>query len=42
MVEHILNENAVALCGIANHDVRYGADELAVLDDGTAAHADVK
>ena len=37
--EHIFDIDAVAFLGIVNHDVGDGADELAVLDDGTAAHA---
>ena len=37
-VQHIFNENAVAARGVVDHDVRYRADELAVLDDGGAGH----
>ena len=37
-IQHILNENAVSFCGIADHDMSDGTDKLAVLDDGAAAH----
>ena len=36
--EHILDEYSVAGCGVVDHNVRDGADELAVLDDRRAAH----
>ena len=38
-VQHIFDENAVARGGVVYHDVGDCADELAVLDDGAAAHA---
>ena len=41
-IQHILNKDAVACRGIIHQHMGYGADELTVLDDGTAAHADVK
>ena len=37
-VQHILNENSVPRCRIVYHNVRDRADELAVLDNGAAAH----
>ena len=37
-VQHILGKDAVAAGGIAHKDVGDGADELAVLDNGAAAH----
>ena len=36
--EHILDEYSVTRCGVVDHNVRDGADELAVLDDGAARH----
>ena len=36
--EHIVNKDAVAGGRVVDHDVGHGSDELAVLDDGTAAH----
>ena len=41
-VEHVFDENAVAGGRIVNKDMSNGADELAVLDDRRAGHADVK
>ena len=41
-VQHIFDENAVAGGGVVHKDMSHRADELALLDDGTAAHADVK
>ena len=41
-LQHIFDEDAVALRGVVNQDMGNGADEFAVLDDGTAGHADVK
>ena len=35
-IQHILNKDAVALCGVADHHVRDSADEFPVLDDGGA------
>ena len=40
--EHVFDEDAVADCGVVDEDVGDGADELAVLDDGTAGHECVK
>ena len=36
--QHILNEDPVPRRGIADQHVGHGAHELAVLDDGGAAH----
>ena len=36
-IEHIFDKNAVALCGIVDHDVGDRTDELTVLNDGRAA-----
>ena len=36
--EHIFDKDAVAAGGIAHQNVGDRADELYVLDDGTAAH----
>ena len=41
-IQHILNENAISGGGVVDEDVSNGADELAILDDGTAAHGCVK
>ena len=41
-VQHVFNENAISGSGIVNKNMSNGTDELAVLDDGTAGHADVK
>ena len=37
-IKHILNEDAVSRGGIVYEDVRYRADEFAVLNDRRAAH----
>ena len=41
-VQHIFNKNAIAGGRIVHKNMGNGADELAVLDDETAGHADVK
>ena len=41
-VQHIFNKYAVAGGGVVDKDMRYSADQLAILDDGAAGHADVK
>ena len=41
-LQHVFDEDAVSLRGIVNQNMGNGADEFAVLDDGTAAHANVK
>jgi len=41
-IQHVFNKNAIARCGIIYQNMGHGADELAVLNDWTAAHADVK
>ena len=41
-VQHVFDEDAIAGGGVVDQDMGHGADELAVLDDGTAGHADVK
>ena len=41
-IEHVFDEDTVAGGGIVDEDMGDGADQLAVLDNGTAAHADVK
>ena len=38
-VQHIFDKNPIARGGVVYHHVRDRADELAVLDDGGAAHA---
>ena len=38
-LQHILDEDTVAPCGVVDEDMGDGADEAAVLDDGAAAHA---
>ena len=40
--QHILDKNAISSLRIIYQNVGHGADELAVLDDGTSGHADVK
>jgi len=41
-VQHIFDENAISGGGIIHQHVGHSTDELAVLDDRAAAHADVK
>ena len=41
-IQHIFNKNAVAGSGIVDKDMRHRTHQLAVLDDGTSGHADVK
>ena len=41
-VQHVFNENAVAGGGVIDEDMGNCAHQFAVLDDGTAGHADVK
>ena len=41
-VQHIFNKNAVAYSWIIDQHMRHSANQFAVLDDGRAAHADVK
>ena len=41
-VEHIFDEDAIAGGRIVNKDMSNGAYQFSVLNDGTAAHADVK
>ena len=41
-VKHIFNKDSIPHCWIIDQNMGDGADELAVLDNGTAAHADVK
>lgn len=36
--EHILNEDAVALLRVIDHNVRHGPHQLPVLEDGRSAH----
>ena len=38
LIQHILDEDAVACGGIVDENVGDGADKLAVLDDGRARH----
>ena len=41
-IQHIFNKDAVAHGGIVHQHVGHSTDEFAVLDNGTAGHADVK
>ena len=41
-VQHVFDEDAVAGIRLVDENMGDGADELAVLDNGTAGHADVK
>ncbi len=41
-IKHVFDKNAVAHCGVVYEDMGHCADELAVLDNGAAGHADVK
>ena len=41
-VQHIFDENAVTRGGVVDQHVGDGADEVTVLDDRRAGHADVK
>ena len=41
-IQHILNEDAVAGGWVIHKNVSDGADQLAVLNDRRAGHADVK
>ena len=36
--QHVFNEDAVAAGGVVDQDVGDGADQVAVLDNGTSAH----
>ena len=36
--QHIINEDSISRGGIVDQNMGDGADELAVLDDGAAAH----
>ena len=40
--QHIFDEDSVAGGGVIDQHMGHGADELAVLDNGAARHADVK
>ena len=40
--QHVFDEDAVAGGGVIDQDVGDGADEVSVLDNGRAGHADVK
>ena len=37
-IQHVFDEDAVAPGGIVYKDMSHGADQFAVLKDGTAAH----
>ena len=37
-VQHIFDEDAITRCGVIYQNVGHGADELAVLENGAAAH----
>ena len=37
--QHVFNEDAVAAGGVVDQHVGDGADQVAVLDNGTSAHA---
>ena len=41
-IQHIFNENAISGGRIVNKDMSDGPHQFAVLDNGAAAHADVK
>ena len=41
-VQHGFDEDAVARCGVVDENMGHGANQLAVLYDGRAGHADVK
>ena len=41
-VQHVFDEDAIARRGVVDQHMGHGADEVTVLDDGGAAHADVK
>ena len=41
-VQHIFDEDAIASGGIVDQDMGDGTYQFAVLDNGAAAHADVK
>ena len=41
-VEHIFDEDAITRCGIVHQNMGHRTDELAILNDGAAGHADVK
>ena len=41
-IQHIFNEDAIAGGRIVNKDMGDGTHQFAVLDNGAAAHADVK
>ena len=37
-VKHIFNENCITFCRVVDEDVSYRADELSILNYGTARH----
>ena len=41
-IQHILDEDAISGSRVIHKDMGYRTDELAVLDDGAAAHVCVK
>ena len=41
-IEHIFDEDAVASGGVVYENMGHSAYQFTVLDEGTAAHADVK
>ena len=41
-IQHIFDKNAIAHGGIVDKDMGHGTDQLPVLDNRTATHADVK
>ena len=41
-VQHIFNENTVASCRIIHQHMGHSSDELAILNNRRAGHADVK
>ena len=41
-IQHVFNEDAISGGGVVDEDVGDSADQFAILNDGTAAHADVK
>lgn len=39
MLQHVFDENPVSSCAVLHHDVRYGANQPAILNDGRTAHS---
>ena len=41
-VQHVFDEDAIPRCGVIDEDMGHGPYQFPILNNGTAAHADVK